>query len=119
MSPDKQDPPAETGANPKTADDFLQRGWILHVQGDYARSEADFRKAFDMESNSPEATYAIGMSLKIQGKQKESVEHFQKTIELVDAGNLNDDPGRATMLRHMSEAHIVLMKSGLDLEHLE
>lgn len=116
MSPDKQDP-AEPIVDPKTADDFLQRGWTLHVQGEYTRAEADFRKALDMNANSPEATYAIGMSLKIQGKQKESVEYFQKTIELVEAGQLNDNPGRATMLRHMSESHIVLMESGLDMEH--
>ena len=117
MSPDKQDPPVGPGADPTTADDFLQRGWTSHVQGDHTRAEADFRKALDMNADSPEATYAIGMSLKIQGKQKESVEYFQKTIELVKAGHLNDDPGRATMLRHMSESHIVLMESGLDMEH--
>lgn len=119
MAPDMQDPPAETSTIPRTADEFLQRGWTLHVQGDYTRSEADFRKALDMDANSPEATYAIGMSLKIQGKQQESVEFFKKTIELVDAGNLSDDPGRATMLRHMSQSHIVLMEKGLDLEHLK
>lgn len=119
MAPDRQDLPAETIANPKTADDFLQRGWTLHVQGDYTRSEQDFRKALSIQSNSPEATYAIGMSLKIQGNQKESIEYFKKTIEYVDAGNLSADPGRATMLRHMSESHIVLMQSGLDLEHKE
>ena len=117
MSPDKQDLPAKPGADPKTADDFLQRGWTLHVQGDHTRAETDFRKALDMNANSPEATYALGMSLKIQGKQKESVEYFHKTIELVEAGHLNDDPARATMLRHMSESHIVLMESGLDMEH--
>jgi len=117
MSSDKQDPPVEPGVDPKTADDFLQRGWTLHVQGDYTRAEADFRKALDMNADAPEATYALGMSLKIQGKQKESVEYFQKTIELVEAGHLNDDPGRGTMLRHMSESHIVLMESGLDMEH--
>jgi len=117
MSPDKQDSPVEPGADPTTADDFLQRGWTLHVQGDHTHAEADFRKALGMNANSPEATYALGMSLKIQGKQKESVEYFQKTIGLVEAGHLNDDPGRATMLRHMSESHIVLMESGLDMEH--
>ncbi len=78
MAPDRKDPPAEPIADPKTADDYLQRGWTLHVQGDYTRSEQDFRKALDIESNSPEATYAIGMSLKIQGKQKESIEYFQE-----------------------------------------
>ena len=119
MAPDLQDPPEETSAIPRNADDFLQRGWTLHVQGDYTRAEADFRKALNMDANSPEATYAIGMSLKIQGKQQESAEFFQKTIELVDAGNLSEDPGRATMLRHMSESHIVLMEKGLDLEHLK
>jgi Flp pilus assembly protein TadD len=101
---------------PQTTEDFVRTGWIQRVKGDHKAAEADFRKALSKSPRSVEATYGLGMALKIQGRAEEAVEAFKKTQELIESGELKSDPARATILKNLSESHILLIQSGLDLE---
>jgi len=100
---------------PKTASEFIDRGWTLHVKGERDAAISDFRKAVSLEPDSVEAYYALGMALKMMGQKQEAIEAFEKTIELVDAGQMKEDRARAGMLRHLSRSHIDMIRKGEDL----
>ncbi|MEW5868927.1 MAG: hypothetical protein AB1894_06600 [Chloroflexota bacterium] len=90
---------------PKTAQDFLQRAWKAHVHKNYIRAVGDFRKAMSIEPQSAEACFGLGLSLKMMGKPNDALAAYQKTIQLLDQGSLNDNPARAAMLRRLAQAH--------------
>jgi tetratricopeptide (TPR) repeat protein len=115
MSPDKK-PPAEPVIEPQSAEDYMHRAWTLHVQGDYTASEADFRKALSMNPELVEAHYGLGMSYKIRQQSEPAIEEFEKTIQLLENHPIPDDPARTSMLQHLSESHIALLKKGFDEE---
>lgn len=102
----------ETIQNPTTAEDFTRRGWTLHVQGEQDRAEKDFRRAVELDSQSVEAHYGLGMALRARRKGDEAIRVFEKTIELIDAGELEEDSARATMLRRLSRSHITMIQKG-------
>ncbi len=80
------------------------------------KAEMDFRRALDLDPDSIDANYVLGLVLKAQGRFEEAVEQFQKAIDLLEAGNL-DDKARIEMLRRLSLGHINELKKGdWDLE---
>lgn len=102
-------PPVEQ--QPKTAQDFLQRAWNAHVHQDYVNAVGDFRKAMNIEPQSAEACYGLGLSLKMMGKPGDALAAYQKTIQLLDQGSLKDNPARAAMLRRLAQAHATQLAS--------
>ncbi len=116
MTADNTEMAPDVFSAPHTVEDFVRNGWTLHVKGDYKAAEADFRKALSKNPRSVEATYGLGMSLKLQGRAEEAVQAFKKTQEMIEAGELKSDPPRATILKSLSESHVLLIQSGLDLE---
>ena len=106
----------QTEAEPETIEDYLREGWSLHVQGEHARAERNFREAFSMEPLSVEASYGLGLSLKLQGQKQEALQVFQRTIDLINSGKMNEHPRRATMLRHLSTWHIRTISSEVHKE---
>lgn len=100
---------------PSSAEEYVDRGWTLHVKGEHQGAVSDFRKAISLDSNSVEAYYALGMALKMMDEKQEAMEAFEKTIELVDSGNMKEDPARASMLRHLSRSHMDMIQRGQDL----
>jgi Tfp pilus assembly protein PilF len=57
---------------PKTANEFLERGMAYYARKRYEQAEVDLRSAIALESNSIDAWYCLGMVLKAQRKYDES-----------------------------------------------
>jgi tetratricopeptide (TPR) repeat protein len=93
---------SQTGNTPSTADDFVAKGWANHVYGEHADSEANFRKALEINSQSAEAYYGLAMSLKSQNQLQPALEAFEKVIALINADQMKEDPVRASMLRNLA-----------------
>lgn len=91
-----------TGNTPSTADDFVAKGWANHVNGEHADSEANFRKALEINSQSAEAYYGLAMSLKSQNQLQTALEAFEKVIALINADQMKKDPVRASMLHNLA-----------------
>ena len=111
MSPTQSTTEPEIVKQPETAKDFITRGWILHVQGDDAKSETDFLKALSMDPRSAEAAYGLGMALKGQAHTKDAIQAFEKAVSLIKDHAMEDEPIRATMTRRMAEAQISMLQS--------
>jgi len=97
---------------PRTAEDFLRRGWRLHGGGQREEeAERDFRKAISLNPNLVEGYYGLGLVLKAQGRLQEAAEAFQKAYNLIEQGVVSDKT-RAQILRRLTYAHLNLIKSG-------
>jgi tetratricopeptide (TPR) repeat protein len=105
-SPDLSKPLPESLENPQTPEEYIHRGWSLHIRNEFKDSEASFRKALELDPDSVEAAYGIGMSLRVQGKEEEANQYFQKTLDILNSDSVKMDPARATMFRHLAETHI-------------
>lgn len=112
MATDVAQNPAQTETAPQTAEDYYQRAWRSHVKGDQNGAEQDFQQAVSTDSQSVEAYYGLGVTLKTEGRKEPALQAFEKALELINAGGLQEDRIRATMLRHLAEWHINMLKSG-------
>ncbi|MBN2550075.1 MAG: hypothetical protein JXB15_13005 [Anaerolineales bacterium] len=111
MSPAKQPAPlTEPTIQPSTAKEYIERGWILHARKEYPASEQDFRQAVALDGQSAEATYGLGLSLKMQKRMQEALQAFERTLNLLNMNVIKDDLIRAAMLRKLTEAHILLLQ---------
>jgi tetratricopeptide (TPR) repeat protein len=110
MAEDVAKNPLQPNPAPQTAEDFFQRAWSSYVKGDQISAEKDFQQALSRDSQSIEAYYGLGLTLKIQGRTEPALEAFEKAIELVKTGVMQDDRVRATMLRNLAEWHMNSIK---------
>ncbi len=65
---------------------FKNRGWARFEQQQYDAAEADLRTAIRFRDDSPEAQCLLAQVLEIKGKQKESLEAWNKALEYSDYG---------------------------------
>lgn len=101
---------------PKDLDTYMRRGWAYHSRDQEGKAEQDFRKALEIDPKSVDANYVLGLVLKAQGRVEEAIKYFDKTVELIEAGKIQD-PSRSEMLRRLSLGHInELQKGDWDLE---
>lgn len=105
-----EEPLSESLQNPNTAQEFIQRGWSLHIRDRFQESEADFRQALEMDPDSVEAIYGIGMSLRVQGKEEEANKHFARVLEILGHNKIDLEPSRANMFRHLAKTQIKISK---------
>jgi tetratricopeptide (TPR) repeat protein len=103
-------------SEPVTLEDFLLAGWDAYAKHDQTLAENSFRQAQSLDENSVEAAYGLGLALKMQQRGEPAVEAFQRVIDLIQNGSLQDDLSRASMLRHLSNWHILMIRSGLGQE---
>lgn len=62
---------------PKTADDFLRKGWMQHASEKlHSSAEESFRKAISLNPNLVDAHFALGLALKAQGRRAEAIPVF-------------------------------------------
>lgn len=108
--------PADAGT-PKTAEDYMQQAWYQHARDkEYASAEQNFRKALAMNPRLVDALYGLGLTLKALGRPQESIQEFQKVVDLVDSGVL-EDATRSAIVRRLSIGHINRLRTGnWDLE---
>jgi tetratricopeptide (TPR) repeat protein len=112
MTPENATP---AGNNPSTADDFVAQGWTNHVNGEHANSEANFRKALEINAQSIEAYYGLAMALKSQNQLQPAVEAFEKVAALINADQMKEDPARASILRNLANTQIEFIRKQSEL----
>lgn len=98
-------------AEPSDLTGFMRRGWAYHSHGQHEQAENDFRKALKLDPKSVDANYVLGLVFKAQGRKKEALESFNKVLELLQAGKVND-AARSEMLRRLSLGHINELEKG-------
>ncbi len=97
--------------NPKSAADYLRRGWAYRANDQEEKAEQDFRAALGIEAQSVDASYALGLTLKAQGKHDQAVAVFQQVIDLLEEG-VEQDHDRQEMLHRLALGHINLISQG-------
>lgn len=98
------------GKQPSSTDEYIKQAWSLKASGKLDEAESYFRKAIEQKPEMIEANYGLGLTLKAQGRRQDSIQCFEKVIELIDKGI--DDQTRGEMLRRLSLAHINQIRSG-------
>ena len=66
--------------NPNYAQAYGTRGLVLYYIKEYVSAEKDFRKALELDSKDPEINNNFGWFLCQIGKEKESIDYFQRAI---------------------------------------
>jgi tetratricopeptide (TPR) repeat protein len=97
--------------DPKSAEEFTQRGWDHYTKKEYFRAETDFRKALDIKPEHYDASYALAMTLDASGRQQEAIAEFEKVIDLLKEPG-DEDIVRAHMLVRLARGHISRIKTG-------
>lgn len=98
-------------SEPTDYDGFMRRGWAFHTSGDQDRAESDFRRALSYSPGSVDANFALGLVFKSQGMEDEALESFNKTMELIKAGKINEH-AKSEMLRRLTLGHINELSTG-------
>ena len=96
---------------PTDVDGYMRRGWAFHSRGKNDQAEADFRKALEMDPDSVDANYVLGLVLKAEQKDEAAVEAFKVTINLINNGKIVE-VNRAEMLRRLAKGHINEIREG-------
>lgn len=90
---------------------FIRRAWAYHARGQEDRAEADFLRALSIDPRSADALYGLGLVHKAQGRKEEAINTFQKTLELIQSGAV-EDRTRSEMLRRLALGHINELSTG-------
>lgn len=96
---------------PNDYESFLQRGWAFHARGEQEKAESDFRRAVSYSPESVDATYAMGLVMKSQGNTQEALEFFEKAMDLILQGKI-EEHSKSEMMRRLTLAHINELKTG-------
>jgi tetratricopeptide (TPR) repeat protein len=97
--------------NPQNYSDYYREGWLLHSDGKQEQAETAIRKALALQPEAVDGHYVLGLILKTQGRNREAVETFEKTLELLERG-LVQDATRKAMLRRLTKGHINRIQTG-------
>ena len=96
---------------PDDFSDYMRRGWAYHSQGQQEQAERDFQNALKLDPESVDANYVLGLVLKAQRRNEDAIEYFNKSLNLIKAGKI-DNTSRSEMLRRLSLGHINELKKG-------
>ncbi len=100
-----------TMPEPTSADDYMNRGFAYYARKQFDRAENDLRAAISLDPKSIDIYYNLGMILKAVFRKEESIQAFEKCIELISKG-LEDNHDRSEMLRRLAKAHINEQRTG-------
>jgi tetratricopeptide (TPR) repeat protein len=100
-----------TEIEPKSAADYVKRGYAYYARGNYEKASEDILKALSMDSQSIEAFYALGLNHKAQDRVDDAVEAFQNALNRVSALEKVDSI-RAHMLSRLIKGHINQLTKG-------
>jgi Flp pilus assembly protein TadD len=99
----------EVAAHPNDALVHINLAWGLHYNNQAEESVAEFQRALDLDVNSLDAHYGLGLSLKRLEKKQEARRAFEKAVAL--SGQV-EDRNRGKMISRLATGHINEMDSG-------
>jgi len=109
----------------KSAADLCKEGLELFWAGQYAQAVPFFRKAAELEPDNPTYAMFLGHALYYQGKLKEAIPEYERTLALVDSGKKLEDRhlkltisylGRAQGLTGDLDKALETLKKGMRLD---
>lgn len=105
--------PGEHGTDPNSqaAEERLESGWHHYSSKEYFRAEEDFKKVLELLPDHVDTLYALGMTQQASGQIPEAVQTFEKVIQLLENGKV-EDTARAHMLVRLAHGHISRMQTG-------
>ena len=109
VHPDKPD--LDDLGTARTEEDYLRQGWAYHSRKLEDKAEADFRQALGIDPQNVDANYSLGLVLRAQGMKAKALSYFKKTLELLEAGSV-DDPARTEILRRLTKDYINELSEG-------
>jgi len=92
-------------------DQWLESGWSHCSNKEYFRAEADFQKVLAQMPDDPDTIYALAMTQQANGQKQESIQNFEKVIQIIQDPSFPDHV-RAIMLTRLARGHINRMKTG-------
>ncbi len=99
----------QVAAQPDNALAHLNLAWGLHYNNQPEEAVAEFQRALDLDVNSVDAYYGLGLSLKRLNKREETRQAFEKAMALASQ---IEDQDRGKMLSRLAVGHIHEMESG-------
>ena len=106
----------EPVSGPISYAEYYRQGWALHASGKQDAAEENLRKAIELEPDSVDAYFTLGLALKAQDRRRETVQAFQKVLSLISSGAVEHNT-RSEMVRRLALGHINQVEKGdWDLE---
>jgi Flp pilus assembly protein TadD len=84
-------------------------GWGLHYANQSSEAVASFQRALELDPNSVDAHYGLGMTFKQLKKKDDAKRAFERAIALAEQ---SEDPNRAKMLRRLAGGHLHEIETG-------
>jgi hypothetical protein len=109
QAPDLTDPTQMP--EPHSAAEYLRRGYAFYGRSLFSEAIRDFKAATSLDSEMVDAVYALGLALKADDQDEESVQAFRQVLALLNAGAVADRV-RADMLRRLALGHMNEITSG-------
>ena len=102
--------------DPKTAQEFFNRGMAYYARKEYSNAEKDMLKAISLDRNYIDPHYGLGMIRKAQKNNEEAIQAFQHTLDLLEQKEGEQNP-TIDMLKRLAKGHINEISQGdWDLE---
>ncbi len=106
----------ETITAPIRAEDFLKRAMAYYARRMFPKASNDIQQAVQIDSQSVDAWYALGLISKASGDKGQAEQAFRKVIDLLD-NTPQENLVTAHMLRRLALGEInFLTKGDWDLE---
>jgi tetratricopeptide (TPR) repeat protein len=90
--------------SPTDFESYMRRGWAYHARGQHQEAEEDLRQALKLDADSVDANYVLGLVMKAQGKKEEAIVCFKKTIDLIEAGKI-EDKSKNEIMHRLANGH--------------
>ncbi|MCK4427470.1 MAG: protein kinase [candidate division Zixibacteria bacterium] len=105
----------QVGGDPNV---YLDMGWIYLLKKYFKKAITSFKKSIELGHFEFVANYYLGLIFKIQGKEKESMDHYELCIELSNK-LLQHDPENPYVHSTLGLAYTALRQQEKGIEHGE
>lgn len=109
LSEEEKPDPREVEAS--SPEEYFNRGMLFYSDKSFEKAAADFKQAVAIDAELVDPHYGLGLVYKATGRTDEAADEFNKVLELLNAGVIDDNPNRKNMLLKISQAHIKSLSS--------
>lgn len=107
-----EEAPDPTEMEVNTSEELFNRGMLFYSSQKYERAIADFKKAEGMNPDQVDPHYGLGLVYRMLGQPDNAIASFNKVVELLEQGQMDDAVERKMMLMRISKSHINSLKKG-------
>lgn len=93
-----------------TLEEYFNRGMLFYSHENFELAEADFKQAVSKDPEAVDPIYGLALTYKGANQAEKAIDAFQKVLDLLQQGKLDDQPERKSMLMRISRSHIKSLK---------